>query len=118
MTTPLLLSTEQITDQFIQENFIRLIKYLKANTALRGFKHLEITLTNATIGKEISYPHGLGYVPKDVLVTSTRGPSLISFNYDKFDRDNLFFTVVSGQPTDTTPAIIRAYVGTHQGGNQ
>lgn len=115
---PLVLNTSQIADRYVQENFIAILKYLRANTNLVGFRHLEITLTTATIGVETSYPHGLGYVPKDVLVTSTRGPSLISFNYAAFDQDNLYFTVVAGQPTDADPAILRAYVGTHQKGNQ
>lgn len=107
--TKLLLS--QVQDPTLQENFVRIAEFFRTARALIGFEHLELTI--AAPGTEQKIPHGLGYTPKDLIVTRITGPALVSWNYDKFDSTYLNYTVVAGTPTAQDPIEIRAYVGTH-----
>lgn len=98
------LKTERIQDPVIRENFVSLLKFLQQDTNLRGFEHFEIEIEAAV--SHLKFPHNLGFVPLDVLVTSLIGAGAVTWNYSLFDDENLDLNT-------TGPVTIRAYVGTH-----
>lgn len=106
------LLTKEIKDFYTQENFQRLNDHFRSNTNLLGFAHLELTITK--LGDNQTFPHGLRFLPKDVLVTSLIGEGLIQFNYSEFTATNLDLSVLgSGDVSKENPTVIRLYVGTH-----
>lgn len=109
------LLTREIADRYIQENFIRLNNYFREARALLTFQHLEIVLTR--LGENQKIPHGLGFTPQDVIVTSTIGSALVQLNYSEFDSQNLDISVLTGTISRENPTTLRMYVGTHVRGD-
>lgn len=109
------LLTREIQDEYIRENFKRLNDYFREARNFLGFEHVIITVTQTGVSQK--FPHTLGYVPKDVIVTSAIGPGLVQFNYEDFTKTELDFSVISGTPTRDDPTVIRAYIGTHLEGD-
>jgi hypothetical protein len=102
---------DQIEEGQTKENFASLIRYFRESKALSllQFRHIELSFpANVTNSK---VPHGLGFVPKDVIQTSLKGSGALSWNYGEFDATNLDITVTGA--TETDPVIVRAFIGTH-----
>lgn len=90
---PISLFTEA-SDGKVRENFKRLqdfIKDLVAQPFLKGtFKFL--TFSHDTAESNIKVPHGLGFKPEDVVVTSAIGSLSYTLNYSSFDENFLDIT--------------------------
>ncbi len=100
------LRIEEIGDAAARENFQRLEEAFKSLTFLKGkFRFVEISFLSAVTN--FKFPHGLGFVPKDVLPTSITGAGAITWNYSLFDRTNLDITT-------TGACVVRAYVGSYR----
>lgn len=94
---------EEITDQYIRENFRRIRDYLTLEPILRGrFYFFEIEIPAAIVDQKFS--HNLGFPPQDVLQTSLIGPGALTWKYDQFTRDFLVFSA-------TDKCIVRVYIG-------
>ena len=106
MTTEIELILKDIKDEYVRENFTRLLEYFKKD-ALRiaGFKFFELTFTEGKTA--FQYTHRLGYIPKDIIVTNTSDNENVVFNYDDFTRE-FFYMDVSGACT------VRFFAGTYR----
>lgn len=95
-----------VQDQVTRENFQRVADFFATENQLLGFKHYELTFSQAVT--DFTHPHGLKFVPKDVIQTSLIGSGAITFNYAKFNRDTISITT-------TGPCVVRFYLGTYGG---
>lgn len=100
------LRLEEITDPLIRDNFLRLDRALKEFTFLKGnWRFVEIEFAGAVTNYK--FPHGLNFMPRDVLQTSKTGAGSLTWNYDSFDRTNLDITT-------TGACTVRAFVGSYR----
>lgn len=96
---------KDIQDPYTRENFSRIKRFSQEQAILRGqWVFFEIEFTQAQ--DDFEFPHGLTFIPKDVLVTSITDQEAVIFNYSSFDRTNLNLTV-SGACT------VRFFAGTY-----
>jgi hypothetical protein len=87
MTFPRLLRQE-IEDQYVQENFKRLMDYGNANPLDRAnFQFFSIDIPSAVTN--FKYRHGLGFTPLDVIIMHNSNNAAITLNYSKFDSNEL-----------------------------
>jgi hypothetical protein len=101
------LLTSEVEDKYAQENFRQISELVRKNPLVYGdFVVKEITFSKAVTDQE--YPHGLTFVPQDVIVLRKTGAGDISIGYAKFTKDNLYFTT-------TGACQVRLLVGTARG---
>lgn len=99
-----------VTDPLVQENFTKLDEYLQNEPFRKGqFKFMELDLTLATPAggypATLDIPHGLGFIPKDIVVTAVvPGTATVVWNWNDFTRTYLNATI-------SAAVVIRAYVG-------
>ena len=87
MTFPRLLRQE-IEDQYVQENFKRLMDYGNANPLDRSnFQFFSIEIPGVVTN--FKYRHGLGFAPLDVIIMHNSNNAAITLNYSKFDSNEL-----------------------------
>ena len=97
---------KDISDEYVRENFSRLIAFLGADNVRRtDFKFYEITFQAAASG--VKYAHRLGYVPKDIIVTNITNQENVLFNTDQFDRTNFDMDV-------TGACTVRFFAGRYE----
>lgn len=97
---------KNVEDMIVRENFFRLQKFLNDFPLFKGnWKFFELSFDSAVTAKEIK--HGLGFIPLDIIQTSNRGPGILTWDYDLFDRDNLVVTT-------TGACSVRAFVGAYR----
>jgi hypothetical protein len=106
LTKDIELILKDIDNEYVRENFSRILEYFKKD-ALRiaGFKFFEITFSEGKT--DYKYPHRLGYIPKDIIVTNTSDNEAVVFKYDDFTREH-FYMDVSGACT------VRFFAGTYR----
>lgn len=102
-----------ILDEIVRKNFQRLKDFFSQETPLLGFRHFEITFTQAV--NNLKFPHNLGFLPKDVLLTSIIGAGSVIFNYNLFTSTEMDITV-TGSVTSAVPTTVRFFAGTNSGG--
>lgn len=98
-------------DPRASKNFEALRRFFEQEGQLQGFAHMEFTLQPGD--SHVKIKHGLGYVPKDVILTrllATSGAQL-TLHHAEFDTDNL---VASYSSSATTEARVRLFVGTYR----
>lgn len=98
------LSVKEIEELYTRNNFKALVDYFAAQNQLLGFSHMEYEATEAKANVKIA--HGLGYIPKDIIMTKVVGAGTITFNYSLFDTTYLDVTF-------SAAARFRAFVGTY-----
>ncbi len=81
----------EIQDSYAKENFKTLKNLLPILYYFANFKAFEVTFASAETEKQFS--HGLGFLPKDIIITSKTNGITVSFNQDKSTKDLLFITV-------------------------
>ena len=75
-----------IKDGETKENFQKLEEFVDEQNLLEArFKFFEVEFDSAVTNFKLK--HDLGYVPKDVIISSTKGTGEVVLNYDKFDKD-------------------------------
>jgi hypothetical protein len=100
-----------LTDDKVRKNFESLDQYHRDQGQLDGFVHMEFTLQPGD--SHVKIKHGLGFVPKDVILTrllATSGAKL-TLHHAEFDTDYL---VASYSDTATTEARVRMFVGAYR----
>ena len=96
------LNLSYIKDADVGKSLELIESFLNANPFLKGqFKFYQIVIPAAVTNYRFS--HNLGFVPKDVLVTSVVGSSP-TWNYTLFDDVSLAITVAGS-------STIRAFIG-------
>ena len=94
----------QIEDLYIQKNFQTFLELFQGNPFLKGdWTFLEFTVNSS--GTQ-NIKHGLGYIPKDVLLLSSTGGTIV-FNYSDF---NVNFISVTATVT-ASPMNVRIFLG-------
>jgi hypothetical protein len=93
---------EQIVDEFTRQSIQFIRDFIDQENVLKGeFRHMEVTFN----GSETRvFPHGLGFIPKDIVQTSLVGASTITYNYSAFTKDNISIT-------STAACVLRFFVG-------
>lgn len=105
MSFPKLLRKE-IQDEYVQENFKRLMDYGNANPIDRSnFQFFSIEIPEAV--SNFKYRHGLGFTPLDVIITNNKNNVNITFNYSSFDSNEISINA-SGATT------LRCLIGRYQ----
>lgn len=98
---------EAIEDERVREALQWMWEYLKAEPLLQGeFQHFELNFTAAVVNQMI--PHRLGFVPRDIIETSTIGSGTITFNMSSFTSDAISVTT-------TGPVRVRFFGGSYSG---
>lgn len=93
----------EIEDEYIRENFKTIQEVLSRATLLKGeFKHFDLSLKNAVTN--FRFPHSLGYMPKDLIMTFRRGSGDITWHYDRFNGQFI-------ELTTTGPVEVRFFLG-------
>jgi len=93
---------KEVKDHFAQTNFTRLSDYFRDSPIERyGFKFFEWEVPGAGT---FDFPHRLGIVPKDIVITYNSANGPIFWNYADFDTTNVNYTA-GGATT------IRALIG-------
>lgn len=97
----------EITDEYVKENFIRLQDFIRFYDMLNSrFQFFNIYVTAASTN--FKFAHNLGFMPLDLIQTSVIGAGAITWNYDKFDSTFLDMT--------TTGAVaVRGFIGRFDG---
>lgn len=95
-------------DPYIRDNFKRLQDSIESEPLLKSdFKFFEIAVNAASVAK--AYPHNLGYLPLDVILTRVSGGATVTFLYDRFTSDNIYFTT-------SAACTFRCFIGTYREG--
>ena len=96
----------EISDPPTRENFRRIFEAFKTKVFLKGdWRFVEIPFLGAVTN--FKFPHGLSFIPKDVIQTSKTGAGSITFNYSSFDRTNISITT-------TGACTVRAFIGSYR----
>lgn len=94
---------KDIDDIYVRENFKRLIDYLNDSVFFEGdFDFYEIDISQPA--ELLPIPHGLKFIPADIIFLNVTGDHNVFFNYENFDRDNIYVTAAG-------PCIIRFLAG-------
>ena len=98
---------KDIPDQYARENFSRIARFFNSENLLdSGFKFFEIEIVGANTIVQI--PHGLNFIPYDIIHVSVTGDHNYYFVYQEFDKTNLHI-FVSG------PCKLRFFAGLFKG---
>jgi len=94
-----------IDEPNVLENFKRIKTFLRDTVLLKtGFVFRTFTIP---AGVMVSYKHNLNFIPRDVILTSATNAAVVTWHYEKFDRDNIYLTV-------SAPTTIRAFLGLYK----
>lgn len=103
------LHINDVQDPKAQENFRRLQEFLREFPLFKGaFQFRVFELAGTSYPQKVTYMHRLGFMPKDLLVTSIIGGA-VTWHYDEFTATNVVATI-------TAPATVRAFVGAYAEG--
>lgn len=92
-----------IKDPVIRDIVRQVVEQYRGNPLSRGqWRFYELVIQKAVAGYQ--YAHGLGFVPKDVLVSSQVGAGLATFAPASFDRTNIVLST-------TGPVTVRFFLG-------
>jgi len=84
---------KDVKDPYIQENFFRLRKFIDEQVIFDGdFKLFDISIPQAEPG--LAIPHGLTFIPADIIPLGFQGNGNFYFRYQEFDRENMYVTTV------------------------
>jgi hypothetical protein len=80
---------KEISDEFAQENFKRVMDYFSADPMARSsFEFIEIHIAGPVTG--VAVPHHLGFVPKDIILTQNLTNATVTFNYAEFTVSHVY----------------------------
>lgn len=95
-----------LKDEPTRNLLFKLLQYVERNPLLSyGFDFLEYTFSEAATDKPIA--HGLGYAPKDIILTSKTGTASVTINY-ALATDKYVYVTSTGATT------IRLMIGTYR----
>ncbi len=96
---------KEIEDNYLQENFLRIEKEVNSQAILRGqWKFFQVEFTKSVAN--FKFQHRLPYTPKDIILTSTTGTGVASFDFNLITDTHLDIST-------TGPCTIRFFVGSY-----
>lgn len=94
---------KDISDIYTRENFKRITSFLNDQVLFDGdFEFFEVDIPQAATKFPIK--HGLTFIPSDIISLSIQGNQNVYFNYDSFDRLNIYATTAG-------PCVLRFLAG-------
>lgn len=97
---------KDIDDEYVRENFTRVQRLFNNENILNGnFKFFEVELTGANTILQV--PHGLTFIPSDIIFLSVEGDYNFYFVYSEFDKTNIHI-FISG------PCKLRFFAGAYK----
>lgn len=100
---PLLI--KEIEDTFAQENFVRIQEEIRKQPFLKGqWNFVELPFAAATTN--FRFKHNMTFTPKDIVLTSSRGAGVATFNFDLFNDEFLDISV-------TAAVVLRFFMGSY-----
>jgi len=82
---------KDVDDEYVQENFFRLRKFLGAQVIFDGdFKLFDITIPSAN--ENFKVLHGLSFTPADVISLSAQGNLNYYFKFQNFDNEKMIIS--------------------------
>ena len=100
------LLNKEISDIYTRENFVRIKRELEAQQILGGFfSFFEVEVTS--LGVKVPIKHNLSFIPRDIIILSLEGDHNLYFNYEDFDKDNVYVTTKS-------PCRVRFLAGSYK----
>jgi hypothetical protein len=95
----------EIDDEHTQENFVRIQDEIRAQAFLKGqWNFVELPFTAAV--SNFRFKHNMTFTPKDVILTSSRGAGVATFNFDLFTNEFLDISV-------TAAVVLRFFMGSY-----
>lgn len=86
------LSRKEIDDPYVVDNFEKIQNYFKESRLERfGFEFYRLSFSGAATN--LRFPHGLSYIPTDIIVTKNSNNVAVTFNWSLFDATNIDITV-------------------------
>lgn len=105
---PLLIA--QTTDPTLQENLRRIEDGVRSEPLVKGqFKFFSFALAAPSYPATVEIPHGLGFVPTEVLETQVSPGATVDWEYALFTNVNLVATLY-------VATAVRCYVGRYSEG--
>lgn len=99
---------KDIEDQYVRENFFRILKHYQQFPLFRGeFVHFDLSFVGAVTNQKVL--HSLKFKPTDVIQTRLLGPGNLTWVYSDFDDKNLVVTT-------TGACQVRAFIGAYREG--
>lgn len=99
------LDINDVPEKFSKENFRKIAEFVsKTAILLANFEHFEINIDGAKA--HFKYTHNLGFIPKDIIVTSVTGNGVVTFNVEEFTKEAIDIT-------STGKCTIRFFAGTY-----
>ena len=94
---------KEIVDEFVQENFRRIMDYFAVDAVARSsFEFVETNIPGAVT--DLAVLHHLGFTPKDVILTHNLNNATVTFGYSKFSKTHIYVT-------STAATTLRMLVG-------
>lgn len=82
---------KDIEDKYSRENFSRLSNFIKEQVFFDGdFSLFEVSIPAAS--DEFEVPHGLTFIPKDIILLAVEGNFNYFFRYQEFTKTSIFIT--------------------------
>lgn len=82
---------ENIQDIQVRESLQWIYDFVLAQPLLNAnFQFLTVTVTSAVTA--LAVPHGLGFQPKDIILTAVSNGQTVTFLYDQFTSTNIVLT--------------------------
>lgn len=82
---------KEIVDEFVQENFKRIMDYFAVDPIARSsFEFIEVPIGGAVSGVPVL--HHLGFVPKDIILTHNLTNATVTFDYSSFTTTHIYVT--------------------------
>jgi hypothetical protein len=94
-------------EQYFRRNFQLLQDQFNSKEALLKGEWRFFIISIPSALTNFKYKHNLTFTPTDIIQTSVIGVGVITFNYDKFDKENLDITT-------TGACTVRAFVGRYE----
>lgn len=92
----------KIKEDPIRKALESLANDLRTQNPFRGFRFFTLAFDRAAAGYK--FKHNLGFLPKDVIMSSLIGPGAVTFNYANFTQTEIELTV-------TDACTIRFFAG-------
>ena len=95
---------KEVVDQLLRKNFQNLFDYFAAQNQLQDFQFKELVFTGAVTNQNV--PHGLSFIPQDIIVTKKVGAGAVTFQHGLFTTTNMVIST-------TGACRLRFFYGTY-----
>ena len=96
-----------IMDRMVRDNFQRVKDALLSEPILKAdLRFFALDLRGEGALDHFRFPHKMGVIPQDLLVTQATGSGGVTWHWEEFDRENVVLST-------TGPVYLRFFLGAH-----